>query len=63
MENSNSHVYYMTVFDEVGRTKFMLPKPDVFNGLDISSFSPGTYTIQLMDDETKSVATRKFIKQ
>lgn len=56
-------VYYITVTNTVGRTLLMLPRPSLTNGIDITSFAPGTYFMQLMDEQTKSTVTRKFIKE
>jgi hypothetical protein len=40
----------------------MLPKPQWQNGIDISSLSSGVYLLKLTDEKTKSVTTKKFIK-
>jgi len=55
-------VYYITIYDIVGRTVMMLPQPDINNGINISSLSKGIYYVKLMDKLTKSVSTQKFIK-
>ncbi len=55
--------YYIKVFDAVGRNVYMLPRPELQNGIDISSLRAGVYTLQLTDDKTKVVTTKKFIKE
>lgn len=55
-------VYYLTVFDVLGRTVMMLPKPLISAGLNISSLAKGIYYIQLTDNKTKAVTTQKFLK-
>jgi hypothetical protein len=45
-----------------GRVAMMLPQPQWQNGIDISSLASGVYLLQMMDKETKSTTTRKFIK-
>lgn len=63
MKYPESKAYYITIFDAAGRAKYMLPRPDIQSGIDISLLPPGTYSLQLMEDATKSIATGKFIKQ
>jgi len=63
MPDANNDIYYITIFDMMGRTKLMLPKPDLQNGIDINFLAKGTYTIQIMDTKTKSISSQKFIKQ
>jgi hypothetical protein len=41
----------------------MLPRPILENGLDISTLNSGMYFIQLTDDLTKIITTKKFIKE
>lgn len=63
MKKADVKPYYVTIFDATGRTKYMLPKPEVENGIDISSLPPGMYSLQLMEESTKAISTSKFIKQ
>ena len=57
-----NEVYYITITDQLGRTKMMLPQPDLRNGIDISSLAAGIYFVQLMDKKTKQLSIQKFIK-
>ena len=57
-----NEVYYITITDQLGRTKMMLPQPDLRNGIDISSLATGIYFVQLMDKATKQISIQKFIK-
>jgi hypothetical protein len=41
----------------------MLPQPEMQKGIDISLLAKGTYLLQLMDKETKSISIQKFIKE
>ena len=59
----STQVYYVTITNSLGRTMCMLPRPQLSNGIDISGFAPGVYFVQLMDEKTKTTATRKFIKE
>lgn len=63
LANSNSVVYYITIFNLNGKALIMLPQPEIQKGIDISSLPKGTYLLQLMDKETKSISTQKFIKE
>ena len=63
MPDANNDIYYITIFDVMGRSKLMLPKPNLQNGIDINFLSKGTYTIQIMDTKTKSISSQKFVKQ
>jgi bilirubin oxidase len=58
-----AQVYYVTVCDALGRTKLMLPRPNVQEGIDVSRLSPGNYTIHVMEELTKQVQILPFIKQ
>lgn len=55
--------YYIRITNAVGKTLFMLPRPELESGIDISSLSAGIYFIELTDDATKLTTTKKFIKQ
>ena len=61
LEDKTTYVYYATIFDNVGRTKYMLPKPDAQDGINISTLKPGYYFITIRDSKGKST-TKKFIK-
>jgi len=61
-DQANS-VYYLTIVTITGRTVLMLPQPQLAHGIDISFLKPGNYLIQVMDEKTKSLSTRSFIKQ
>jgi blue copper oxidase len=63
LTNPNVNVYYVTITNAYGKTVMMLPQPQLQNGIDVSSLAAGTYFVQLMDNETKTITTRKFIKQ
>ena len=56
-------VYYARIIDALGRTCFMLPRPVLGNGFDISSLANGYYILQLTDDATKTNISRPFVKQ
>jgi len=55
--------YYIRIINAAGKTLFMLPRPILENGLDISTLNSGMYFIQLTDDLTKIITTKKFIKE
>ena len=55
--------YYVTITDAVGRTVYMLPRPQLADGIDMSRFKAGIYFIQLTDELTKKTTTKKFIKE
>jgi blue copper oxidase len=61
-EDPTASAYYVKIINSVGRTMMMLPRPELEKGIDISSFSSGIYFMHLTDDKTKSLTTRKFIK-
>jgi bilirubin oxidase len=63
LANAKSTVYYITIFNLNGKALMMLPQPEIQKGIDISSLAKGTYILQLMDKETKSITTQKFIKE
>lgn len=47
--NQDREVYYITISDMVGRTKFMLPQPELEKGIDISNLAKGIYTMQVIE--------------
>lgn len=55
--------YYVRITTATGRTAFMLPRPQLQSGIDISSLSAGVYLLHLTDEKTKTTITRKFIKE
>ncbi|MEC4003479.1 multicopper oxidase domain-containing protein [Flavobacterium sp. SUN052] len=63
LKDASAEIYYVTISTIEGRIVLMLPQPQWQNGIDISSLESGIYTFQMMDKETKSVTTRKFIKK
>ena len=58
-----TQAYYVRVTNAVGRTIYMLPRPQLANGIDISNFTPGNYYLQLTDENSKMITTRLFVKQ
>lgn len=60
---SNTDVYYITVVNTNGKAVMMLPQPDLAQGIDISNLAIGTYYLQIMDKNTKSISIKKFIKE
>jgi bilirubin oxidase len=63
LENSSTEVYYVTITNANGKTVMMLPQPEMYKGIDISSLSKGIYHVQLMDKKTKSISTKSFFKE
>jgi len=55
--------YYVSIINAAGRTIYMLPRPQLANGIDVGNFAPGTYFLQLTDEKTKKTITKKFIKE
>lgn len=63
LKDASMEIYYVTISTIQGRVVMMLPQPEWKNGIDISSLEAGVYTFQMMDKQTKSVTTKKFIKK
>lgn len=57
----NQSAYYIRITDAVGRAMLMLPKPELQNGIDISHFSKGMYTIQLTEETNKRTTSKTFV--
>lgn len=57
------NIYYITITDMVGRTKMMLPKPDLTNGIDVSSLAKGVYILKLTDGESFQTISKQFVKE
>lgn len=54
-------IYYVTIYDQLGRTKLMLPKPDLSDGINLESFSKGTYFVAITDNTYKQTVTKTFL--
>jgi FtsP/CotA-like multicopper oxidase with cupredoxin domain len=59
----NTSAYYIRISDLAGRTVLMLPRPQLQEGIDLSSMAAGVYLLQLTDEQTKTTATQKFVKE
>ncbi len=59
--NSHQSAYYITITDALGRTKLMLPKPDLTNGIDISQLNKGVYHISIIENSSKQTVTKTFV--
>jgi hypothetical protein len=62
-DDANAKAYYVTIVNAVGKTVYMLPSPQLEQGIDISSLSAGVYTLRFTDSFTKLTTTKKFIKK
>jgi len=62
-KDPSMQAYYIRITNAVGRTIYMLPRPQLAGGIDISHFAPGSYFVQLTDEQTKTSVTRQFIKE
>ena len=63
LKDASTEIYYVKIGTITGRIVMMLPEPRWQNGIDISSLEAGVYTFQMMDKQTKSLSTKKFIKK
>lgn len=63
LNDPTSKVYYITISTITGRTVYMLPRPELQNGIDISHLAKGMYVLQLTDEKTKIKTTKKFTKE
>ncbi len=54
--------YYIKINSAFGKTLYMLPRPQLENGIDISNLAPGIYLLEFTDEKTKLTTTKKFIK-
>ena len=61
LPEENAGVYYVRMSDVAGRTVYMLPKPQLENGMDISMLPAGVYFVALTDSKFNT-AIKKFIK-
>jgi Multicopper oxidase/Secretion system C-terminal sorting domain len=61
MDDPQSKVYYVRVNTSDGRTVYMLPRPQLSNGIDISNLEAGVYFVYLTDELTKKITAQKFI--
>ena len=62
-DDPTMQAYYIKITNASGRTIFMLPRPQLQNGIEISNLSAGIYFLQLTDEKTKMTVTKTFIKE
>lgn len=55
--------YYVSITDVAGRTIYMLPRPQLAGGINMSRFKAGVYFLHLTDEQTKTTTIKKFIKE
>lgn len=60
MEEANA-AYYVKILNPLGRVLYMLPRPDLKNGIDISNLKSGIYQMQLIDEKYKQVNVKSFV--
>ncbi len=60
---SDQGVYNVRITNILGKTMYMLPKPEVQNGIDISNLPVGIYFAQVIFDKTFETQTLRFIKK
>jgi len=53
--------YYVKIINAAGKVVMMLPRPQLANGIDISTLSSGLYHFVLTEEGTKRVITRSFV--
>lgn len=58
----NMQAYYLRVINSLGKVMYMLPRPQLENGIDVSHFAPGMYFLELTDEKTKKVFVKPFSK-
>ena len=61
-DDPTMQAYYIKINNAIGRTIYMLPRPQLQNGIDISTLTKGIYVLQLTDEKTKVAVSKKFIK-
>lgn len=61
LRDNTTSVYYITVYDAVGRTKYMLPRPKLADGLNVGDLAPGNYFLKIMDTRG-SIILKQFTK-
>jgi len=58
--NPETKAYYVKINDALGRTKRMLPRPHLQDGIDIRGLGAGQYTVQLTDDNLQQAKPMPF---
>jgi len=59
---SDSKAYYIKIINSTGKVLYMLPRPELKNGLAISSLPKGIYFLELTDEKTRTKSTMRFVK-
>ena len=61
-DDPSVEVYYITLTDLNGRAIYMLPKPRLADGIDISHLPAGVYNLMITDTKFKQTVNKTFIK-
>lgn len=61
LKDENAQVYYIRILDDLGRTILMLPRPDISNGIDVSTYAKGNYHLILTDEKYKKTSSKAFL--
>jgi blue copper oxidase len=56
-------IYYVVLTNAAGKTYYMLPHPQLQNGIDVSGLAKGIYYLKITDERSKRSVTKKFVKQ
>jgi len=60
--SSDTKVYYVWIYDAIGRNVLMIPRPNPSNCINVSSLPKGAYMIKVMEETNKKTLTKKFVK-
>lgn len=61
--NPNESAYYVSIVNSIGKTVYMLPRPQLANGIDIHHLEAGIYSLVLTTEQEKKVITKTFVVQ
>jgi hypothetical protein len=62
-ENAVSMIDNMTISDMTGKLMMRFETFDIQKSIDVSTLPSGVYVVKLIDNNTKAISTRKFVKQ
>lgn len=59
----SSQAYYIKIVNVFGRTIYMLPQPQLQDGIDVGNLASGIYYLILTNEKTRITTTKKFVKE
>ncbi|MFN0203219.1 MAG: multicopper oxidase domain-containing protein [Bacteroidia bacterium] len=58
---AGTQAYYARIINTLGKTVYMLPRPELQNGIEIRQLPAGVYQLQITEEKTKRIISKSFV--